>query len=83
MQKRVTEKEKRERGRFNVRLGNHIREKRMARDITAAELARRCFIDKPNLLRIEMGRVNTSIYILYKISEGLGISLEELLKGFK
>jgi transcriptional regulator with XRE-family HTH domain len=79
----IIDKEKRERNKFNVRLGNHIRKKRITRNITAAELARRCFMDKPNLLRIEMGRVNTSIYILYKISEGLEISLDELLKGFK
>jgi transcriptional regulator with XRE-family HTH domain len=38
-------------------------------------------MDKPNLLRIEKGRVNTSIYILNKIAEALGISLEELFKG--
>ena len=79
----ITEREKRERNKFNVRLGDHIREKRIARKVSAAELARRCFMDKPNLLRIEKGRVNTSIHILYKISEGLGISLSQLLKGFK
>lgn len=79
----ITEKEKRDRNKFNVRLGNHIRNKRIAKKVTVTELALRCFMDRPNLLRIEKGRVNTSIHILYKISEGLGISLAQLLKGFK
>jgi len=78
----LTEKEKRERVKFNVRIGNHIRKKRLVKKISAAELARLCFMDKPNLLRIEKGRVNTSIYILNKIAEALEISLEELFKGF-
>ncbi len=78
----LTEKEKRERTKFNIQIGNHIRKKRLDKNISAAELARLCFIDKPNLLRIEKGRVNTSIYILNKIAEALKISLEELFKGF-
>ena len=78
----LTEKEKRERTKFNILVGNHIRKKRLARNISVAELARLCFMDKPNLLRIEKGRVNTSIYILNKIAQALEITLEELFKGF-
>ncbi len=75
-------KEKKERDKFNVQLGDHIRKKRLSMDISAAELARLCFMDKPNLLRIEKGRVNTSIFILHKIAAALDLSLEELFKGF-
>jgi transcriptional regulator with XRE-family HTH domain len=78
----LTEKEKRERAKFNILVGNHIRKQRLARNISVAELARLCFMDKPNLLRIEKGRVNTSIYILNKIAQALEINLEELFKGF-
>jgi transcriptional regulator with XRE-family HTH domain len=77
------DKEQRERLKFNTKLGNHIREKRLGKKLTAADLARLCFMDKPNLLRIEKGRVNASIYVLNRIAEGLGMSLEELFKGFK
>jgi transcriptional regulator with XRE-family HTH domain len=79
----LTDKEKRERSRFNVAIGNHIRKKRLEKKVSAAELARLCFMDKPNLLRIEKGRINASIYVLNKIAEALEITLEELFKGFK
>ena len=78
----LKEKEKQDRKKFNVRIGDHVRKKRLAKNLTAAELARRCFMDKPNLLRIEKGRVNTSIYNLNKIADALEIPLEELFKGF-
>ncbi|TAL62569.1 MAG: XRE family transcriptional regulator [Bacteroidetes bacterium] len=79
---RVSEKEKRERVKFNVRIGNHIRRKRSDENISVGELARICFMEKPNLIRIEKGRVGASIFVLNRIAEGLKISLEELFKGF-
>ena len=79
----ATEKEIRERIKLNVKLGNHITEKRLAKKLSTADLAKLCFMDRPNLLRIEKGRVNTSIYILKRITEGLGMTLEEFFKGFK
>ena len=78
----LSDKEKKERGKFNLRLGDHIRSIRLSKDISAAELARLCFMDKPNLLGIEKGRVNTSIFILHKIAVALDLSLEELFRGF-
>ncbi len=79
----ATEKEIKERTKFNIKLGKHIKEKRLEKKLSAADLAKLCFMDKPNLLRIERGSVNTSIYILNRIAEGLEITLEQLFKGFK
>ena len=79
----LTDKEKRERSKFNIGIGNHVRKKRLEKKLSAGELARLCYMDKPNLFRIEKGRINPSIYVLNKIAEALGISLEELFKGFK
>lgn len=79
----LTEKEKRQRTKFNIEFGSHIRKKREGKKLSANELARLCFMDKPNLLRIEKGRVNTSIYIINRIAEALEIDLEELFKDFK
>lgn len=79
----LTEKEKRQRIKFNIEFGSHIRKKREEKNLSAAELARLCFMDKPNLLRIEKGRVNSSIYNIHRIAEALEIDLEELFKGFK
>lgn len=79
----LTEKEKKERTKFNIEFGNHIRKKRIAKKLSAAEFARLCYMDKSNLLRIEKGRVNTSVYILYRLAEALEMDLEEIMKGFK
>lgn len=79
----ATDKEIRERIKFNTKLGKHIREKRLAKNLSAADLAKLCFMDKPNLLRIEKGRVNPSIYVLNRIAEGLEMTLEELFRGFR
>jgi transcriptional regulator with XRE-family HTH domain len=78
----LTEKEKKDRLKFNIEFGNHIHKKRVAKKLSTAEFARLCDMDKPNLLRIEKGRVNTSIYILNKIAKALDMELDELLKGF-
>ncbi len=79
----LTEKEKRERSKFLLRLGAHIRKKREAKNITAAELARLCFMDKPNLLRIEKGRTNPSAFVLKRIADAMEISVSDLLKGLE
>ena len=79
----VVLKEKKERDKFLLQLGEHLRKKRLSKGISAGELSRRCFMDKPNLFRIEKGRMNPSIYILHKLADALEITLEELLRGFK
>lgn len=68
---------------FQKKLGAHIRKVREKKKITAAELARRCLMDKPNIHKLETGKFNPSVFYLSKICTGLGISLEELLSGFK
>ena len=74
--------EKRKREDLNKRIGKHIQELRKQRNVSAAELSRRTFIEKPNITRIEKGRINPSLFILKKIADALEISLEEFFKGF-
>ena len=50
--------------------------------LTAAELARRCFLEKSHISMMEAGESNPTLYTLYKIADALEISLEELFKGF-
>jgi putative transcriptional regulator len=78
----LAEKEKQEQARFLEQLGAHISKIRAGKSISVSELARRCFMDKPNLIRIEKGRVNPSIYALKRIANALEISLKELLEDF-
>jgi len=67
---------------FQKKLGEHIKKIRELKGITAAELARRCFMEKPNIHKLENGKFNPSAFYLSKICKGLGISLQELFSGF-
>ena len=67
---------------FQKKLGKHIKEIREGKGITAAELARRCFMDKPNIHKLETGKFNPSAFYLAKICKGLDISLHDLFSGF-
>lgn len=75
--------EKKEKEKFLKRFGEHIKSIRLKKGLTGAELARRCFMDKQNISRLEKGQFNPSIYYLKKVCEGLEIDIEELIKGFK
>jgi transcriptional regulator with XRE-family HTH domain len=79
----MDEKEKKERLKLQKRFGEHLKKTREAREITAAELARRCYMERSNIARLEAGRSNPSLFVLKKLSVGLEIEMEELLKGFK
>lgn len=75
--------EKKEKEKFLKRFGEHIKSIRIKKGLTGAELARRCFMDKQNVFKLEKGKFNPSLFYLKKISEGLEIDLDELIKGFK
>ena len=80
---KVEKEEKEEREALAVRFGRHLKELREKKNITAAELSRRTFIEKPNITRIEKGGINPSLFVLKKLADGLEITLEELLRDFK
>jgi transcriptional regulator with XRE-family HTH domain len=62
-----------------VQLGNLIKRIRHDRDISQAELARLCGFTKAGLSRIESGKVNITMRTLLCISEGLSVSVAQLL----
>jgi transcriptional regulator with XRE-family HTH domain len=74
--------EKKKREEFQICFGKHLKTLRIEKGISGAELARRCYMDKPNITRLEKGRINPSLYILKKICEALEINLYELMKDF-
>ena len=77
-----SEKEKKDKLKLQKRFGEHLSKIREAKGLTSAELARRCFMERSNIARIEMGRLNPSLFVLKKLCEGLEIQLDELLKDF-
>jgi transcriptional regulator with XRE-family HTH domain len=64
---------------FLIKLGENISKIRKEKGITQIELGHRCDFDRSNMRRIESGRTNPTILTLKKISEGLEVSLEELI----
>ena len=63
------------------RFGKHLKELRAQKSISGAELARRCYMDKPNMARIERGETNPTLETLDRLAKGLEIKLEDLMRG--
>jgi DNA-binding NtrC family response regulator len=61
-------------------LGNAIRERRKAADMTLAQLARRAGVSLGYLSQIELGKSAASIEKLYRVCLGLGVRLPDLFE---
>lgn len=61
------------------KIGNRIKFLRESKGISQQDLAALCNFEKANMRRIEAGRTNPTFYTLYKISQGLMISISELV----
>lgn len=61
------------------KIGNRIKYLRESKGISQQDLAALCNFEKANMRRIEAGRTNPTFYTLYKISQGLMISISELV----
>jgi putative transcriptional regulator len=77
------EKEKKEKQLWLKAFGAHVKKMRLKKDISGAELARLLFMDKPNITRLEKGRVNPSVYLVKQLCDVLHISVDDFFKEFK
>ncbi len=64
---------------FLDKLGERIVHLRKKKKMSQNDLALECGWDKPNLRRLEKGRVNPSVKTLLILCEGLNITIQELL----
>jgi transcriptional regulator with XRE-family HTH domain len=62
-------------------VGNRIREIRVEKGLTIETLSHQSGIDYTQISRIELGKINTSIYQIYTICEFLEIPVYELFKS--
>ena len=62
-------------------VGKRIREERLKKGLTLEKLAHDAEMDYSQLNRIELGKINTSIYHIYQISKFLEIPVPELFKS--
>lgn len=81
----MTEKEReiRDKNKLQKQFGLHLVKLRESKGITAAELARLCYLERSSIARLETGRTNPSLYIVKKLAIGLDIDLDDFFKGFK
>ncbi len=61
-------------------LSGNIRELRRAKGLTQTELAHSVGKDQQSIQRLESGSFNPTYYFLTEIADGLGVSVEELVK---
>ncbi len=62
------------------KIGNRIKELRLERNISQAELGRLCDKDRQHIELIENNKISANIYTLYTISNALGVELYELFQ---
>jgi transcriptional regulator with XRE-family HTH domain len=62
-----------------LRVGKRVREIRLSKGLTLERVAFDAGIDYSQLSRIELGKINTSIYQIYIVSKSLDVPLPELL----
>lgn len=61
-------------------IGARIRDIRVSKNISQQHLADLCDVDLSQINRIELGKINTSVSILFLISKKLNVPVEEIVK---
>ena len=61
-------------------LGRNIKALRDAKGLSQNELSQRCELPRSTLAYLESGEANPALTTLIRVSKGLGVSIEELLK---
>lgn len=61
-------------------LGKVIRSKRESRGLTQVELAQKSGLDRNYIGMVERGERNPSYLSLQKVAQGLGLSVDEMIK---
>jgi transcriptional regulator with XRE-family HTH domain len=59
-------------------IGSKVRDIREKKGLTIERLAFEVGIESKQLIRIELGQINTSLYQIYRITKALGIKMYEV-----
>jgi len=59
-------------------IGSKLRDIREKKGLTIAQLAFEAGIESKQLIRIELGQINTSIFQIYRITKAMGIEMYEV-----
>lgn len=63
------------------KVGTKIREIRTNKGLSIEKVANQAGIDYTQLSRIELGKINTSVYQVYIISNSLSVSVPEIFQN--
>ena len=63
---------------FIKKVGKKLREERLKQKLTIEKVALDSEIEYTQLSRIELGKINTSIYQIYKITYSLSVQMPEM-----
>lgn len=63
---------------FQLILGGCVRKIRVSKKISVEELAHESGLTYSQISRIELGKINPTSYTLFKMSEALGVSVNEI-----
>jgi len=63
---------------FVLKVGRNVRTKRTSLGITVEQLALDSAIQPKQLIRIELGQINTSIFQVFKITDAMNIPVHEV-----
>ncbi|BDQ10787.1 helix-turn-helix transcriptional regulator [Sediminibacterium sp. TEGAF015] len=63
---------------FCAKVGCQVRKLRLEKQLSIEELALDAGMEYTQLSRIELGRINTSIYQIYKISKSLDVTIPQI-----
>ena len=66
---------------FCARVGKRIRKLRLEKQLSIEKLALEAGIEYSQVSRIELGRINTSIYQIYQIAKSLDVTIPEIFFG--
>lgn len=59
-------------------IGSKLRDIREKKGLTIARLAFEAGIESKQLIRIELGQINTSIFQIYRLTKAMGIEMYEV-----
>ncbi|GAB1463356.1 helix-turn-helix domain-containing protein [Pedobacter sp.] len=64
---------------LTLQFGKHIRDLRLKKGLTQLELAAITGKDRQSIQRVESGNVNSTLYYMYELAEGLETDLATLI----
>lgn len=61
------------------KFGEHVRAMRLKKGLTQVEVSSKMNKDQQSLQRVESGNVSPSLFYLFQLADGLGITIHELM----